>query len=203
LDFLILEGERGGLTALAPFSLNQQTNIGDMKNEKQKVLEFFNEKSAQGVPYPLNLHDDILTASVVKKLKEKAKKGGYTLSDEAQTVAKGRLPEELFTPYEDLDKGGKLETIMKNDYTLFAAIYFNKFDKFPKQGVDGIDWDIYKIYQDALREHTTNELEKMSWDELVQAGLTNAYRNADKQGYQQKFFDKYKTWPSLTISGRE
>jgi hypothetical protein len=53
------------------------------------------------------------------------------------------------------------------------------------------------VYEKALRDQKLVEMEKMSFDDLVKAGLSETYKGMNRAGYKEKFKKRYGVDPNM------
>lgn len=163
-------------------------------NDNKKYLREINEAVN-------NLADDDATKSQLRNVINKIKSSAGKLDDNQggqQEINKRVIPKELFLSFDELDKGNKMEAIKKNDYTLYAVIYYDQFGKYPNGMMqDKFDAQIAIVYKHALLQYKRDKLCKMSWLDLLREDLTDSYKKVDREGYKQKFTEYYGVAPVM------
>lgn len=116
-------------------------------------------------------------------------------NNEEVTVKKSALPPELFEGYNKLDRSGKIAGIKARDFTLYAVLYYERYLKWPNGGKEKMDFNLQKIYQDALMEYKVAAMDRMSFDELNRNGLLPEYKKLNADGYKEAHKKKFGKYP--------
>lgn len=97
------------------------------------------------------------------------------------------IPKELYLSWDELmGPGNKMEKMIENNYTLFAAKFKEKFGKFPKGKEDKINHSLAAEYEKALKAHRLNELNAMDFHTLAQKDLLTELQSLDASIYEYK-----------------
>lgn len=169
-----------------------------LMEDKEKVNAYRNERAA-AFPYG-KIAKELKTAAKIKPVPGGLTQEGLAamrkrnLSD-AGEVKKTALPEELYMGWDKLDKAGKLEKLKSENYTLWSLLYNNRFGELPTGWKKQADYNAYKIYEDAYKQHRLAELAKMTWDEVNAAGAVQELERLSSDMYKEKFFKKFGVYP--------
>lgn len=127
------------------------------------------------------------------------------------------VPAELNSTWDELDRSDKLQALKDSDYTAWAFLYRDKFNRFPVGFQGSADFDKVKLYDEAMREAKQSTAAKdlsdetdgdeklktaalpkelfMDYDQLDKAGTIEKVRDSNYTLYCVLYFNKYNTWP--------
>ena len=158
------------------------------------IAKFLNAHKNGG----MNLMDETST-NALRRMRERYIGKSQSLSDdsEEQVVKKAAIPKELCEDWDVLDKANKLQQIKDSNFTLYSELYLEKFGKYPKDYSNaGVDYNVRKLYQDAMNEYKKKKYGEMDFDELLKKGIwLEKYKILDPAGYREKFTKKYGVAP--------